>query len=162
MRRFSKPFESRNSFAPGDERAAPGVARNHWDFRESERTGFGHQSQEENTALLGALTGMDADADIALANRTRRAIHRAAAEMKEARRQSRRSLGIAAVSVAALVLLLAPALWSGLDDMFSGEFALDMQDMVATLVFALFAAIAAVLFLLSGRAAGHEIRHLRR
>ena len=158
MRRSLKPFESDHSYSPGPDRS--------WQSRQGQFDGRGsyaaEPTAEESAGLLAALTGRDADADIALANRTRRAVHRAADEMKDARRQSRRSLGIAAVSVAALVLLLAPALWSGLDDMFSGEFALDLQDMVATLVFALFAAIAAVLFLLSGRAAGHEIRHLRR
>ncbi len=101
--------------------------------------------------LAAALSGLDAGRDRALTNRTRRAVQARAADLREGRHLGRRSGAIALLTLAGFLVLLSPAIWSSVDDLLGGEFMLDLPGMVAALAFTLFAAVAAVLFLLSGQ-----------
>ena len=101
--------------------------------------------------LIAALSGLDASRERALGNRTRRAVHNAAADLEEGRHLGRRSGAIALLVLAGFLMLLSPAIWSSVDDVLGGEFMLDLPGMVAALAFTLFAAIAAVLFLVGGQ-----------
>ncbi len=115
-------------------------------------------------ALLAALAGLDTTRNRAVTNRTRRAVHQAAADMREGRQLERRDLGIALLTLVGVLLLLTPAIWNSIDELLGGEFLLDMPGIVAVLVFTLFGGVAAVLFLLSGQDSqgGRGLRHSRR
>ncbi len=101
-----------------------------------------------DSQLLAALTGTDATADRALSLRTRRAVYNAGMVRRTDRELGRRNLSVAVLVTGALTLALAPALWSGIDDMLGGETLLDLPGMLVALGMTLFAAVAAVLFLL--------------
>jgi hypothetical protein len=101
--------------------------------------------------LIAALSGLDANRNRALTNRTRRAVHDAATDMREGRHISRRSSAIAMLILAGFLMLLSPAIWSSIDDAFGGGTLLDLPGIVAALAFTLFAAVAAVLFLIGGQ-----------
>ncbi len=98
--------------------------------------------------VVAALTGNDAGAERAVSLRTRRAVYNAVMEERSGRKDGRRNLFIALLITGTLTLLLAPALWSGIDDMLGGETLLDLPGMLVALGMTLFAAVAAVLFLL--------------
>ena len=119
------------------------------------------EAPTESAELIAALSGLDAGRERALGNRTRRAVHNAAADLEEGRHLGRRSGAIALLILAGFLMLLSPAIWSSVDDVLGGEFMLDLPGMVAALAFTLFAAIAAVLFLVSGQGRS-ALRHSRR
>lgn len=108
------------------------------------------QAPSSSSELVAALSGLDANRDRALTNRTRRAVQEAASDLREGRHLTRRSGAIALLTLAGFLMLLSPAIWSSVDDMLGGEFLLDLPGMIAALAFTLFAAVAAVLFLISG------------
>lgn len=99
-------------------------------------------------ALMAALTGADAAGERAVALRTRRAVYGALTARRAGRSAGRRNLLIALLVTGALTLVLAPALWAGMDDMLGGDALLDLPTMLVMLGVTLCAAIAAVLFLL--------------
>jgi len=106
------------------------------------------QTQSSDSQLLAALTGTNAVADRALSLRTRRAVYNAGMRRRTDRELGRRNLSVAVLVTGALTLALAPALWAGIDDMLGGETLLDLPGMLVALGMTLFAAVAAVLFLL--------------
>ena len=106
------------------------------------------EMQPVDSQLLAALVGTDAAADRALSLRTRRAVYNAGAARRANRQLGRRNLSIAVLVTGALTLALAPALWAGIDDMLGGETLFDLPGMLIALGMTLFAAVAAVLFLL--------------
>jgi hypothetical protein len=108
-------------------------------------------TQPGSADLLAALNGLDAQRDRALTNRTRRAVNDAATDLREGRNLGRRSSAIALVTLAGFLMLLTPAIWSSIDDMFGGGTLLDLPGIVGALAFTLFAAVAAVLFLIGGQ-----------
>ncbi len=77
--------------------------------------------------------------------RTRRSVMEAANEMQEQRARKRRHAGIALLAMGALVLLFAPALWIGVNDLSTGEHFLDLPVMMLTLFIVLLAAMFAIL-----------------
>ncbi len=109
--------------------------------------------------LIDALTGRDAGAERAVALKTRRAVYHAVMDQRSERNQGRRNLLFALLLTGALTLALAPALWAGIDDLLGGETLLDLPGMLVALGMTLFAAVAAVLFLVGGeRRAPHAAR----
>ncbi len=100
--------------------------------------------------VIAALTGHDAPADRALSLRTRRAVYNAVMDQRTDREQGRKNLVIALLLTGGLTIALAPALWSGIDDMLAGETLLDLPGMLVALGMTLFGAVAAGLFLLGG------------
>ena len=113
--------------------------------------------------VLDALTGRDASAERAVSLRTRRAVFHALAERRNGRQQDRRNMMLALLLTGVLTFALAPALWAGMDDLLGGENLLDLPGMLIALGSTLFAAVAAVLFLLGGeRRAPQAVRNVRR
>jgi hypothetical protein len=100
--------------------------------------------------MVQALTGMDANASLAVAHRTRRAVREAAMRMREDRQRRRRNKGLALLIAAGFITLLTPALWSGMDDIFAGEHLSDLPTMVTLTALTLFSAVVAAL-LASGK-----------
>jgi hypothetical protein len=104
-------------------------------------------SESPDTKLLDALAGLDAEADFAVVQRTRRAVMEAANQMRGARSRTRRQIGVALLGLVALLMFLTPMLWVIAEDAFSEEAGLDAPGLtallVATIAFSIFAAVAA-------------------
>lgn len=77
--------------------------------------------------------------------RTRRSVMEAAQLMQTQRQQRRRQVGYILLAAAVLVLLAAPALWSGVTDLAAGEELTDLPLMMLTLSLILLTAIFAIL-----------------
>jgi len=113
---------------------------------DSGRTDFTAQNtQPIDPELLHALTGMDADASLAVAHRTRRVVREAAFQIRDDRQRRRRNRGMALLCAAGFILCLTPALWSGIDEIFAGEHLSDMPTMVTLTALTLFSAVIAAL-----------------
>lgn len=104
-------------------------------------------SESPDPKLLDALAGLDAEANMAVVQRTRRAVMEAAQQMREADQRSRYNLGLVLLSVGALLMFLTPSLWVVAEDVFNGERWLDVSAVtalvVATTVSTIFAAVVA-------------------
>ena len=114
---------------------------------DSNRMDFAAPNAQRNADpdLLQALTGMDADASLAVAHRTRRAVREAAFQIRDDRQRRRRNKGVALLIAAGFITLLTPALWSGIDEFFAGEHLSDMPTMVTLTALTLFSAVIAAL-----------------
>jgi hypothetical protein len=93
----------------------------------------------------GSMGWTDYDANLRLAQKTRRAVRDEAISTQERRMRQRRSLGFAIIGFVFLFVLLAPALWNGLEDLLAGEHLFDLTTLVAGLVLMLFSAMLATL-----------------
>lgn len=91
-------------------------------------------SETPDPKLLDALAGMDAEADMAVVQRTRRAVMEAANHMREAQRRERYQVGLVALLLGVLLMSLTPTLWVVAEDVFNGELWLDAPTMTALLV----------------------------
>lgn len=99
----------------------------------------------EQRELLQSLTGLDADATLAVAHRARLAVREAALNLREEEKRRRRNKGIALLIALAFLTLLTPALWSGVDEIFAGEHFTDLPTMITLFALTLFSAIVAAL-----------------
>ena len=97
--------------------------------------------------LLQALAGLDVEANMAVVQRTRRAVMAAANEIQSARARSRRQVGLVLLAIGTLVMLLTPAIWVVAEDLFSGEFFQDAPTLAMSLVVTIFSTIFAALIL---------------
>jgi hypothetical protein len=98
-----------------------------------------------NPELVRALSGFDASATLAVAQRTRRSVREAAANMREQAQRRRRNRGMALLLAVGFLTLLTPALWSGVDEIFAGEHLSDLPAMFTLLALTLFSAVVAAL-----------------
>ena len=80
-----------------------------------------NHKDESAEALLRAVAGHDANAQLPLVARTRRAIRVADQARRERGKFGRRNIGIALFTLGALIVLVAPALWNSVDDLAGGE-----------------------------------------
>ncbi len=97
--------------------------------------------------LLDALAGLDAEANMAVVQRTRRAVMEAAHKMRDSELRRRYNFGLVVLAVGALLMFLTPTLWVVAEDAFSGEQWLDAPMitvlLVATTAMTIFAAVLA-------------------
>jgi len=91
--------------------------------------------------LVNAICGLNADAGLVAAQRTRRSIMEAGHTLQTQRRRRRRNMGVALLTLSTLILLLTPAIWSSVDDLLGGEHFFDMPAMVMSLILLLFSTI---------------------
>ena len=110
--------------------------------------------------ILGMLSGMNASADMAVVQRTRRAVMQAAAELREQRRRNRRNAAIAGLTIAVLVMVLTPAIWSTLDDVLNGGDFFEVHSMMMVLTAILFSTILGALLI--GSRSHRQVPHERR
>jgi|GEM_PF-6681051 len=75
---------------------------------------------EIRAEMVKALTGLKYDADLALAQKTRRAVRSAAIVLAERRAHQRRTIGIAIAAILVMALLLAPVIWNAIEDLSAG------------------------------------------
>lgn len=104
--------------------------------------------EQMDPRLLAGLTGADARADRALSLKTRRAVYNAGVSQRGDREQGRRNLSVAVLITGVFIFALAPTVWAGLEDLMSGDGLTSLPGMLIALCMTLFAAVAAVLFLL--------------
>jgi hypothetical protein len=100
---------------------------------------------DDHGELIQALTGLDANASLAVAMRTRRAVREASLNLREDQKRRRRNKGIALLVALGILMLLTPALWSGVDEIFAGEHLSDLPTMFTLFALTLFSAIVAAL-----------------
>jgi hypothetical protein len=89
--------------------------------------------EEEPEALLRAVAGRDANAQLPMVTRTRRAIRIANESRREEGERGRHHIGITLFVFGAIFLVLAPAMWGSLDDLFGGEHFGDLPTQVMLL-----------------------------
>ena len=90
-------------------------------------------NKEEPEALLRAVAGRDANAQLPMVTRTRRAIRIANESRREEGERGRHHIGITLFVFGAIFLVLAPAMWGSLDDLFGGEHFGDLPTQVMLL-----------------------------
>lgn len=87
----------------------------------------------------------DCEANLVLAQKTRRAVRDEVISTHERRMRQLRMLGLALTGFLFLMVLLAPAIWNSLEDLLAGELLFDLPTMTAILVLMLFPAVLAAL-----------------
>ena len=112
---------------------------------------------ESPEALLRAIAGHDANAQLPLVARTRRAIRVANETRREQGQRERHHMGITLFVFGAILLVLAPALWGSIDDFFGGEHFGDLPAQVTLLsIFLVLAVVGALAVMLRNRARQDE------
>ena len=92
-----------------------------------------------------SIAWMDSDANLLLAQKTRRAVRDAVISSQEQRARQRRSLGLAIIGVVFLLVMLGPALWIGMEDLLAGEHLFDLPTLLALFALMLLTAMLAAL-----------------
>lgn len=93
-----------------------------------------HTPKEEvPESVLRAVTGRDANAQLPMVTRTRRAIRIANESRREEGERGRHHIGVTLFVFGAIFLVLAPAMWGSLDDLFGGEHFGDLPTQVMLL-----------------------------
>jgi hypothetical protein len=87
----------------------------------------------------------DYNANLVVAQKTRRAVRDEVISTQERRKRQLRTTGLALIGFLFLMVLLAPAIWNGLEDLLAGEHLFDLHPMVAFLILMLFPAMLAAL-----------------
>jgi hypothetical protein len=103
------------------------------------------QSSSQPASVARSIAWSDCDATLALAQKTRRAVRDEVISTQERRVRGRRNLGFAIFGFVLLFVMLAPALWNGLEDLLAGEHLFDLPTLVACLILMLFSTMLAVL-----------------
>jgi hypothetical protein len=88
---------------------------------------------ESAEALLRAVAGRDANSQLPIVARTRRAIRVANETRREQGQRERHHIGITLFALGAILLVLAPVLWSSLDDFLGGEHFGDLSAQLSLL-----------------------------
>lgn len=107
-----------------------------------------------------SIAWMDSDANLVLAQKTRRAVRDEVISIQERRVRQRRSLALAIIGFVSLLVMLGPALWIGMEDLLAGERLFDLPNQVAFLIaMLLLAMLAALIAVWKGQ---HHVQHDRR
>lgn len=120
-----------------------------------------NRKDESAEALLRAVSGRDANAQLPLVARTRRAIRIANDARREQGRLGRRNVGIALFTLGSLIVLLAPTLWNSMDDLAGGEHFGDLPFQVALISTLLMMSVVAALVALWRNHSGDDGYHGR-
>jgi hypothetical protein len=100
---------------------------------------------KRSTDAARSLAWMDSDANLVVAQKTRRAVRDAVISTQEQRARQRRSLGLAIIGFVSLLVMLGPALWNGMEDLLAGERLFDLPTLLAFSALMLFLAMLAAL-----------------
>lgn len=119
------------------------------------------RNSETPETLVRAIAGHDANAQLPLVARTRRAIRVADQARREQGKLGRRNIGIALLTLGALIVLVAPSLWNSIDDFTGGEHFGDMPLQVALISTLLMMSVVAALVILWRGRSGHDGYHHR-
>jgi hypothetical protein len=117
---------------------------------------FRPRQDDTREALLRAVSGRDAGAQLPVVARTRRAIRVANENRQEDGKRGRRNFGISLFAGGALFVLIAPVLWDSLDDLIGGEHFADLPTQVALVSTLLMLSVVAALVLLWRSSSGQD------
>lgn len=92
-----------------------------------------------------SIAWQDCDANLVLAQKTRRAVRDAVISTREKRALQRRNLGFAILGFVSMLVLLAPAIWTGIEDLLAGEHLFDLPALVSFITLMVFSAMLAAL-----------------
>ena len=104
-----------------------------------------NHKDESAEALLRAVSGRDANSQLPIVARTRRAIRIASDTRREQGELGRRNVGIALFTLGSLIVLVAPTLWNSVDDLAGGEHFGDLPLQVALISTLLMMSVVAAL-----------------
>ena len=98
--------------------------------------------------VVRSIPWLDGDASRALTQKTRRAVRDAVITTQEKRTLQRRNLGFAILGFVFMLVLLGPAIWTGMEDLLEEEHLFDLPTqlglLIAMLLLAMLAALIAV------------------
>jgi hypothetical protein len=115
--------------------------------------------QEIPEALLRAVAGHDANAQLPMVARTRRAIRIANESRREEGERGRHHIGVTLFAFGAIFLVLTPAMWGSLDDLFGGEHFGDLPTQVMLLcTFLMLAVVGALAVVWRNQPNQHDYR----
>jgi hypothetical protein len=108
----------------------------------------------------GSIAWPDFEANLVLAQKTRRAVRDAVISTQEQRTRQRRNLGFVILGFVSMLVLLGPAVWTGVEELLGEEPLFDMPTQIAFLITLLFLAmLAALIAVWKGK---HNVQHDRR
>ena len=99
----------------------------------------------EDSSLVEALAGLRSDEHQDIVQKTRRAVRGSVLDSLARKQNRKRNAGVAILVAGIILLLLSPAIWSGIDDLVSGEYIADVTPMMTFLVVVFFSAVLAAL-----------------
>ena len=115
---------------------------------------------EKIPGVMSSASLMDGDANRLVAQKTRRAVRDAVISTQEKRSRHRRSLGLAIFSFVFMLVLLGPAVWTGVEELLGEEPLFDLPTQITFLIAMLFLAmLAALIAVWKGQ---HNVQHDRR
>lgn len=120
------------------------------------RTPRQQMPEEISAALLQAIAGRDANAQLPIVARTRRAIRVANDARLEQGERGRRHIGITLFVLAAICVLLVPVIWGAVEDLVVGEHFVDLPAQVMLLSTFLTLAVVGALAVAWRRRAGQD------
>ena len=120
------------------------------------RTPRQQMPEEVSAALLQAIAGRDANAQLPIVARTRRAIRVANDARLEQGERGRRHIGITLFVLAAICVLLVPVIWGAVEDLVVGEHFVDLPAQVMLLSTFLTLAVVGALAVAWRRRAGQD------
>jgi hypothetical protein len=110
--------------------------------------------------VVRASSLLDADATRRVAQKTRRAVRDAVITTQEKRTRQRRNLGLAILGFVSMLVLLGPAIWTGVEELLGEEPLFDLTTQISFLIAMLFLAmLAALIAVWKGQ---HHVQHDRR
>src|ERR1700733_10896303 len=110
--------------------------------------------------LVSSASLLDGDANLRVTQKTRRAVRDAVITTQEKRTRQRRNLGFAILGFVCMLVLLGPAIWSGVEDLLGDEQVFDLPTQLAFLItMLLLAMLAALVAVWKGQ---HDVQHDRR
>jgi hypothetical protein len=113
----------------------------------------------ENDVILAA-SMLDGDATRLVTQKTRRAVRDAVITTQEKRIRHRRNLGLAILGFVSMLLLLGPAIWTGVEELLGEEPLFDLPTQITFLIAMLFLAMLAALIAVWKEQ--HHVQHDRR
>jgi protein-S-isoprenylcysteine O-methyltransferase Ste14 len=118
----------------------------------------GHMNHKDTReALLRAVAGRDASAQLPVVARTRRAIRVANESRREQGERGRHGIGVTLFVLGAIFVVLAPAMWGSLDDFFGGEHFGDLPTQITLLsTFLMLAVVGALVVVWRNRVANQD------
>jgi hypothetical protein len=112
-----------------------------------------------NDVVLAA-SMLDGDATRLVTQKTRRAVRDAVITTQEKRARQRRNLGLAILGFVAMLVLLGPAIWTGVEELLGEEPLFDLPAQITFLIAMLFLAMLAALIAVWKEQ--HHVQHDRR
>jgi hypothetical protein len=107
-----------------------------------------------------AASMLDGDATRLVTQKTRRAVRDAVITTQEKRARQRRNLGLAILGFVSMLVLLGPAIWTGVEELLGEEPLFDLPTQITFLIAMLFLAMLAALIAVWKEQ--HHVQHDRR